>query len=228
MTARALIVAMLAAAFVLALVLLRPQPSATVVGGAENAQPPPLAAAERESAAIEAGPIAAPVANAPSAATEAFEPAPAAAPLPTGFVPSVVADIIAASGTDYPEPHAAGIAEHEREFAEETVDRDWAPRAEAEILSGFAQQTGLKLTSLQVECRATLCRVQMTEPHPDGPQSNPFAFVREMGLHPLHIRTAGPSSSEQSWVAYVSRFAPAPPLQRPAESTPPNPSRTDP
>ena len=46
MTARALAAAMFASAFVLALVLLRPQPSPTITDDVENAEPPPLGAAE--------------------------------------------------------------------------------------------------------------------------------------------------------------------------------------
>ena len=205
MTARALAVTVFASAFVLALVLLRPRPSTTeAADGVANAEPPPLAAATSDRAAIDAPPVPAPV-----AAAEAVEPTPAAAPLPTGFAPSVVADALATTGTALG-PLAASLAEHERQFAGETVDRDWAPRVEAQILSGFAQQTGLKLTSLQVECRATLCRVQMTQPTRDGPPSTSFAFVEEMGLHAVQVLMIGLGNGEQSSVAYVSRFAPTP------------------
>jgi hypothetical protein len=55
------------------------------------------------------------------------------------------------------------LADREREFAAEPIDGTWAPGAEAKLLSTFAQIAGLKLVDLQVQCRSTMCEVQLTQ-----------------------------------------------------------------
>ena len=39
---------------------------------------------------------------------------------------------------------------------------------EADVLARFAQMPGLKLIDLQVECRSTMCRLQLLQPSPNG------------------------------------------------------------
>lgn len=83
-----------------------------------------------------------------------------------------------------------GLAEGEREFAAEPVDPIWAPRAEADLLAKFAQMPGLKLIDLQVHCRSTMCRLQLTQP-PAAPGQDgrtPFNILRdELDLTPRWI-----------------------------------------
>jgi hypothetical protein len=71
-----------------------------------------------------------------------------------------------------------GLAEGEREFAAEPIDAAWAPGAEADLLAKFAQMPGLKLIDLQVQCRSTMCQLQLTQPP---------ATLRQDGLTPFTI-----------------------------------------
>ena len=64
-----------------------------------------------------------------------------------------------------------GLASIENAFAAEAVDPLWASGMEGNILGQIAQ-ANLQLVTLQVECRTSMCRVQLVE----GP-SNP----RDMG-----------------------------------------------
>ncbi|HUQ53648.1 MAG TPA: hypothetical protein VM692_15580 [Gammaproteobacteria bacterium] len=69
------------------------------------------------------------------------------------------------------------VAEGEREFAAEPVDATWASGAEAALLAKFAQMPGLELIDLQVECRSTMCRLQVTQPR----------AVTEVGASPFNL-----------------------------------------
>jgi hypothetical protein len=71
-----------------------------------------------------------------------------------------------------------GLAEGEREFAAEPIDATWAPGAEADLLAKIAQMPGLKLIDLQVQCRSTMCQLQLTQPP---------ATPRQEGLTPFTI-----------------------------------------
>ncbi len=50
-----------------------------------------------------------------------------------------------------------------QQYESEPVDRAWASRAEAQILEKISQ-TGLKALDLRVECRTTVCRLEVLEP----------------------------------------------------------------
>lgn len=76
------------------------------------------------------------------------------------------------------------MAEGEREFAAEPIDGTWAPGAEANLLSSFAQVAGLKLIDLQVHCRSTMCRVQLTQSIAYGPREPPFKISDQAGMQP--------------------------------------------
>ena len=56
-----------------------------------------------------------------------------------------------------------GLASIEKAFAAEAVDPLWAPGMEGSILGQLAQAKGLRLVTLQVECRTSMCRVQLVE-----------------------------------------------------------------
>ena len=109
------------------------------------------------------------------------------------------------------------LAEGEREFAAEPVDATWAPGAEADVLAKFAQMPGLKLIDLQVECRSTMCRLQLTQPSgapaPDG--ARPFNILLDsIGLEPRWMMAIGDRSSAMRSIAYLWRDGFAP--ERPA------------
>lgn len=83
-----------------------------------------------------------------------------------------------------------GLVEGEREFGAEPVDAMWAPGAEADLLAKFAQMPGLKLIDLQVQCRSTMCRLQLTQPPatPGQDGRTPFNVLHdEIGLTPRWI-----------------------------------------
>jgi hypothetical protein len=98
------------------------------------------------------------------------------------------------------------MAEGEREFAAEPVDATWASGAEAKLLSKYAEMPNLKLIYLQVECRSTMCRLQLTQPSAPGGGPQPFNLLRDStGLEPRWmIAIGGPGGSMKS-VAYLWR-----------------------
>jgi hypothetical protein len=104
------------------------------------------------------------------------------------------------------------VAEGEREFAAEPVDAAWAAGAEADMLAKFAQMPGLKLIDLQVECRSTMCRLQLTQPGvPDGSRQ-PFSLLRDsVGLEPRWMMVVPEPGGPVKSVAYLWRpgFAPS-------------------
>lgn len=86
------------------------------------------------------------------------------------------------------------LAEGEREFAAEPVDSTWAPGAQVELLGRFAEMQGLKVIDLQVECRSTMCRVQVTQPPlaPGPGNGQPFDILRnDFGFKPRWMMTIG-------------------------------------
>ncbi|HUQ50806.1 MAG TPA: hypothetical protein VM692_01210 [Gammaproteobacteria bacterium] len=52
-------------------------------------------------------------------------------------------------------------------FMSASRDRTWAETAEAELSSRIAQVAGLELTTLRIECRETVCRIDFTFPSPE-------------------------------------------------------------
>ena len=108
------------------------------------------------------------------------------------------------------------LVEGEREFATEPIDSTWAPGAEAKLLATFAQRPGLKLIDLQVECRSTMCRVQLTQPTgtaaPGSPMP-PLNILRdETGLTPRWVMAVvdRPGAPMSRSIVYLWRegFAP--------------------
>jgi len=63
-------------------------------------------------------------------------------------------------------PYFAGLIEKsEAELAAEGKDPVWAPAMEARILTEISRKAlGLEITDLQVDCRSSLCRVEMLFP----------------------------------------------------------------
>jgi len=128
-------------------------------------------------------------------------------PLPGETPPTPMASLM--PGREVPPE----LVEGERAFAAEPIDAAWAPGAEADLLAKFAQMPGLTLIGLQVECRSTMCRLELLQPDgaPAADGSRPFNILLDsVGLEPrwmLAIQgTRGPMRS----VAYLWRegFAP--------------------
>ena len=159
-----------------------------------------------------------PTAEGPAASTESNVQR---APLPGEALATpmtqALADLrIANPGLGLREPVPAQF-EGEREFGAEPVDATWAPGAEAELLAKIAQVPGLKLIDLQVQCRSTMCRLQLTQPRriPGERAGPPFLLLlNSLGMEPRWMMTVpdgngGPSATTRSF-AYLWRegFAP--------------------
>lgn len=98
-------------------------------------------------------------------------------------------------------------AEGERVFSAEPVDATWAPGAEADILGRFARVNGLALIGLQVECKSTMCRLQVASPKSSSvrePDLFDF-FNNSLGLKPRWIQIAVDGPGMMQWVGYVGR-----------------------
>jgi hypothetical protein len=139
------------------------------------------------------------------------------APLP-GEAPSTPMANLLSGREDGPPP---ALIEGEREFAAEPVDAIWAPGAEADLLAKFAQMPRLSLIDLQVECRSTMCRLQLTQPSgapatAGGPR--PFNILLDsIGLEPRWMIAMGRQGEPMRSVAYLWRDGFAPPKPQPGE-----------
>lgn len=71
--------------------------------------------------------------------------------------------------------------DNERAFAAEAVDASWAPRMEADIYDAIAQLNGPAIVTVQVECRTSQCRIQMTQQIASVPREQRADAV--MGFH---------------------------------------------
>ena len=124
-----------------------------------------------------------------------------------------MADLMAGRGPGRPMP---ALIEGERAFASEPVDRTWAPAAEAGIYAKLAEIPGLKLIDLQVECRSTMCRIQMTEP--SGGSAPPFKdLLGPAGLEPAWMATIKERTGPVRSAAYLWRAGFAPPNPAPGQ-----------
>jgi hypothetical protein len=200
--------------------LFQPQPPVTPGG---DAMPEPVAetvaAAPRTSAAaIEPPPPDAPAAEAAAGSP----PTPERAPLPGETPRTPMAELVnerqnmirraGAGGPDTEFP--PDIAAVELEFGTEPVDRTWAPGAEAAVFAAFAEIPGLKLIDQQVECRSTMCRIELTQPGAavTGGERAPFNLLGDsIGLTPRWMMMVGAGSTSMRSVGYFWRegFAPS-------------------
>jgi hypothetical protein len=149
--------------------------SPSVVSAAPSALVPPAAASSEER-----------VANA--------VPTPERSPLPGEAPATPMAQIIADRQQNMIIQNNTGnggvppaLVDGEREFAAEPIDATWALGAEAKLLGTFARIPGLQLIDLQVHCRSTMCRLQMTQPPTSRGQDGqlPFNILRdEVGMTP--------------------------------------------
>jgi hypothetical protein len=122
-------------------------------------------------------------------------------------------------GNEFP-PEIAAV---EREFGTEPVDRSWAAGAEARVFAAFAQIPGLKLVDQQVECRSTMCRVQLTQPGSavTSGERPPFNVLSDsIGLRPRFVMMVGAGTGTQRSIGYFWRegFAPSEQPDQPPRS----------
>jgi len=125
-------------------------------------------------------------------------------------------------------PPIPELLETERAFAAEPVDPAWATATEGQILGKFAEAAGIKLVTLRVECKTSLCRVQVAEPELSG--ANPPApaataagggrtvrvatfleLVSGLGLDPRWAMTVTDRQGTLTSFAYLARGGSAKP-----------------
>jgi hypothetical protein len=96
--------------------------------------------------------------------------------------------------------------QRERQFQSETVDRNWAPGAQAEILEKIPQ-TGLAATNVRVECRTTVCRLEVIERASESPASIPVAVaLLQLGeWQPSFPKQVDAAGGARTTVSYLAR-----------------------
>jgi hypothetical protein len=99
-----------------------------------------------------------------------------------------------------------GLESIEQAFAAERVDPLWASGMEGNILGHIALAKGLQLVTMQVECRTSMCRVQLMESPSQSPDMAAFRdLVRGFGLDVWRMQNLGNQSGAATTVAYLSR-----------------------
>jgi hypothetical protein len=178
--------------------LLREQPASTV------AVPVSLPPTEPVAGAADTPPATADVVSEPPRA-----PLPAEA---TTALSLQLQSQLRALGEDFPRQ----LEGAERVFAAEPVDESWALDAQADVLGAISQLGGLALLSVGVECRSTMCRLQMSQPQREG-AAPARDIVAAIGLQPQWVmQLPGRGTGTLNTVAYLWRegFAPARPGMR--------------
>ena len=100
---------------------------------------------------------------------------------------------------------APGSAGMEHAFAAERIDPLWATAMEGHILGQLAQ-ANLQLVTMQVECRTSLCRVQLMERPSESADMAAFRdLVRGFGLDVWRMNNLGNQSGATTTVAYLAR-----------------------
>jgi hypothetical protein len=121
-------------------------------------------------------------------------------------------------------PPIPELLETERQFAAESVDPLWSQRMEGHILGEISQLTGLELVGLQVECKTTLCRLQLVEPDlakASSPYKSFPELVATFGLETRWVMSVVDRYGTPTSLAYLGRVengamrsdAPQPPVQ---------------
>jgi len=98
------------------------------------------------------------------------------------------------------------VEQRARLYESESVDRDWAPRAEAAILEQVAQ-TGAQVVDLRVECRTSVCRLELVERASERPIAVPVAVaLLQIGeLQPTFPRRIESPAGTRATVSYLAR-----------------------
>jgi hypothetical protein len=96
------------------------------------------------------------------------------------------------------------MASIEKAFAAEAVDPLWATGVERNILDQIAQ-VNLQLVTMQVECRTSMCRVQLVE----GPKRMDMPAFRDLvsafGLDVWRMNGFVDQNGTQTKVAHLAR-----------------------
>ena len=159
-------------------------------------------------------PVAPIIATSESRSTPAIDDAPALSDEPAADDPTerpLLADQVALTPMEQKGQSARalidpGMAGIEQAFAAEPVDPLWASGMEGNILGHIAQAKGLQLVTMQVECRTSMCRVQLVEPPSKSPDMAAFRdLVRGFGLDVWRMQYVGNQGGAATTVAYLAR-----------------------
>jgi hypothetical protein len=98
------------------------------------------------------------------------------------------------------------VEQRAQRYESENVDRDWAPRAEAEILEKVSQ-TGVQVLDLRVECRTSICRLELLERANERSISMPIAIalLQVADLQPSFPRQIDSTAGTRATVSYLAR-----------------------
>ena len=107
-------------------------------------------------------------------------------------------------------PPVPEILETERAFAAEAVDPRWSAETEAHILGEIAQVTGLKLVTLQVECKTTLCRLHVAQQELRNGPSPILEIVARLGMKTRWVVSTQDRNGVPASLAYLERGSAAP------------------
>ena len=91
-------------------------------------------------------------------------------------------------------------------YESETVDRTWATAAEAQILEKISQ-TGVKALDLRVQCRTTVCRLEVLEPANERPISARIAvaLLQDAELEPTLPKQIDSPAGTRATVSYLAK-----------------------
>jgi len=107
------------------------------------------------------------------------------------------------------------LEDYERRFARESRDPEWSSAMESRILSEISLMSGLAANLIQVDCRATRCRLELTLPaassirptelialSDDGPK---FGLAEQAGLDTDLVLVTGSVPGQVVFLAYLRR-----------------------
>ena len=104
-------------------------------------------------------------------------------------------------------PPIPEFAEAVRDFASQTDDAPWSEATESHIFGQISQATGLGASDVQVDCRTTMCRVQLSNPvstlNPRYRSLN--ELVDTFGLETLWLWAAPDSNGNPINLVYLQR-----------------------
>ena len=113
----------------------------------------------------------------------------------------------AAASRDFHPSAQMQLAEQRAQRYElENVDRDWAPRAEAAILEKVSQ-TGVTVLDLRVQCRTSICRLELLERANERSISIPvgLALLQIDELQSSPLRQVESPAGTRTTVSYLAR-----------------------
>jgi hypothetical protein len=100
------------------------------------------------------------------------------------------------------------LLETDRAFAAESVDGAWSTATEARVLGRIAEIPGAAYVSLNVECRTTLCMLQLVEsatPAPGSGIADIAKLVEPQGLESLWMFGIRVRGGAPLGIAYLKR-----------------------